>query len=307
MIYLEKKKDGTSAALPVLIENALPQSVRNEIATLENDFLATLEEIRLRRGRLPEYIALGTGVFGSKPINDAEMDDTVYALCERSVYAHTETICRGYIRAPCGVRIGVCGRAVTENGKVTAVRDISSLNIRLPRGDFPDVSALAEILSENGGGMLVFSPPRVGKTTVLRALARELSGKRQKHVAIVDTRGELSYALDGERLRVDILDGYPRGDGIENAIRTLSPDMIICDEIGSDAEAEAILSAQNCGVPVIASLHAGSLREAAKKQKNGIKELYAAEVFSTFVLLERGTGKRRCTWKIYGREEFLQA
>ena len=180
MIYLEKKKDGTSAALPVLIENALPQSVRNEIATLENDFLATLEEIRLRRGRLPEYIALGTGVFGSKPINDAEMDDTVYALCERSVYAHTETICRGYIRAPCGVRIGVCGRAVTENGKVTAVRDISSLNIRLPRGDFPDVSALAEILSENGGGMLVFFAAESRKNDSPQGSCARTFGKTSK-------------------------------------------------------------------------------------------------------------------------------
>lgn len=307
MIYLEKEQNGTSAVLPVQIENALPQNVRKEIMSLKKDFLFSLEEIRLRRGRLPEYIALGKSIFGAFPTGDAEMDDTVYALCERSVYAHTETICRGYIRARCGVRIGVCGRAVIENGRVSAVRDVSSLNIRLPHGNFPDVSSLAAVFTENQGGMLVFSPPRVGKTTVLRALARELSGKCEKHVAVVDTRGELSYALDGKKLRVDVLDGYPRGDGIENAIRTLSPDVIICDEIGCDSEAEAILSAQNCGVPVIASLHAGSIREAANKQKRGIRELYEADVFSTFVLLERGKGERRCTWKICGREEFSQA
>lgn len=300
MIYREARQ---SVILPQTVKRALPSAVAAELDALSGPELSALEEIRLREGRRSEYVSAGGSRLGRYVPTREDMNRSFYELCERSVYAHAETVCKGYIRAPCGVRIGVCGRATEENGRVTAVRDISSLVIRLPHALLPDVSSLCEIFIASHGGMLLFSPPRVGKTTLLRAMAISLSGRYSRRTAVVDTRGELAPFFEGDGLRIDVLDGYPRGEGIEIALRALSPEVIICDEIGSESEASAILRSANCGVPVIASVHAEHASELVHKRE--IFSLIEANIFGKLVRLERGRGSKKCGWTVYEREELF--
>ena len=104
-------------------------------------------------------------------------------------------------------------------------------------------------------------------------------------MAVIDTRGELAYSLDAPRLTVDILTGYPKRQGIEIAVRTLGAQVMICDEIGDSDEAAAIISAHNCGVPLLASAHAGSMDELMKKP--GIAALHKSRAFAKYVELRR--------------------
>ena len=287
------KKENTTF-LPFFLREALTTAVIADFDRTSRLFAGRIEEIRLRSGRKSEFCARGTNILGENSVSAAEMQEIFFRLCGGSVYAHTDTLCRGYIRAEGGIRIGVCGRAVTDGTAVKAVHDISSINIRLPCTFMPRVSDLADAFSESGGGMLIFSPPGVGKTTILRSLICDLAGRLGKRTAVIDTRSELSAGLEGEKMRIDVLDGYPRGLGIEIAVRTLNPDVIVCDEIGSMLEASALMTARNCGVPVIASAHGDSARGLVCRE--GIAELHRSGIFANYVRLSRSRGSDKCIW-----------
>ena len=294
-------KRGQLCEISSYIRGALPTSLILEIEKTCGDQGKNLEEIRLRLGRKVELLFCGTSVLSESCISKELMEEIFYKLCNGSVYAHSDTICRGYIKAADGTRIGVCGSAVCSGANVTAVHDITSISIRLPSTFLPDVRCLAREVLKTGGGMLIFSPPGVGKTTVLRSLICELSGRCGKRIGVIDTRGELSFGLLGEALRADILTGYPRGEGIEIAIRTLNPEYIVCDEIGSALEARSILAAANCGVSIIASAHGDDAAKLVRRE--GIAELYQAEIFSLYTKIDRPPGGDRCNFKIYAYDE----
>ena len=134
--------------------------------------------------------------------------------------------------------------------------------------------------------MLVYSPPGEGKTTLLRGVAAALaSGAEAWRVAVIDSRGELGFSLDDASLCIDVLAGYPRALGLEIAARTMNAQLIVCDEIGGVDEARAIISAQNCGVPLLASAHGESVRSIMRR--DGIRELHLAGVFGAYVGIKR--------------------
>ena len=281
--------------LPKYLKNALPEQVLEEASELAGE----IEEIRLRVNRFAEY-KTGTSSLRGKYVPDrAAMDEILFALCGGSVYAHGETLCQGYIRGENGVRIGVVGHAVCQGNAVTALQNVTSLNIRLPvkllrlSGVGTPYPELAEAAA---GGLLICSPPGVGKTTALRYTARSLAGTGHR-VAVIDSRGELAYGLEAPGLTADILDGYPRSAGIEIALRTMCPDFIVCDEIGNADECAALLGAVGAGVSVIATAHAQSPDGALKRQ--GIAELCRHGVFSSVAFLSRN-GNERCRCEING-------
>lgn len=199
----------------------------------------------------------------SAPFSRQDIGECFLELCGNSVHSFAREISEGYITLPGGHRVGFCGTAVEQGGRLSTLKDISSLNIRFAR----EVRGCAEELCArafSGGlcSLIVCGKPLSGKTTVLRDIARILGDTRR--VAVVDTRGEIAGvyggvpALDiGEN--TDVLNGYSRGEGIMCALRSLSPEVIICDEIGGDAE--EIRQCMNCGVKLIVSAHAGSIRE----------------------------------------------
>jgi stage III sporulation protein AA len=118
-------------------------------------------------------------------------------------------------------------------------------------------------------------------------------GDEPWRVAVVDSRGELGMGLEDPALTVDILTGYPRAKGVEIAARTMNPQLIVCDELGDPREAEAILALQNCGIPFLASAHAGSTEELLRRE--GLLRLHRGRVFGLYVGLRRQGGRMSCT------------
>lgn len=296
-----KNKGGTSS-IPDVVSQALPKEVILEYEKAEKELIrGQIEEIRFRAYCKTELILPNESIQINYIPDSIAMDEMVYRLCGGSVYAHADTLCHGYIRAPNGCRIGVCGSAVTNSGKVTAIHDITSIVIRIPCRALPSCSRLTERFLSSGGGMLLISPPGIGKTTILKSMIRELSEKKAFRVAVVDTRGELAPTNYNYCRRADFLSGYPRSEGIETSIRVLNPQVIICDEIGNEQEAVSILAAQNCGVPIIASTHGESILKVINRP--GIYPLHKSRIFESYVLLSRSKGNISCSFEVLNYDE----
>jgi stage III sporulation protein AA len=250
----------------------LPDFLLSHLAALPEDLRARATEIRMRAGS-PVALTLPEGPLPLPlRLTGAQLAQVLRALCEYSVHSYTEDIARGYVTLPGGHRAGVCGTAVTERGIVTAVRDISSINLRIAREIYGAASDLYARLYQNGSlpGLLISGPPGSGKTTLLRDLARRLSGglgDRCRRVAVIDERGELAGARGGAPCcdvgaNTDVLTGYPKGEGILLAIRSLAPEIILCDELGGESDAAALEAGFHTGVRFVATVHAGSAGEA---------------------------------------------
>lgn len=273
--------------IPECVRFALPERVRADIEDCEKR-LRRVEEVRLHCGRRATLTSLGKNIPTPAVLTRSEIDRVLTRLCEGSVYAFRDTIAEGYIGLRGGIRVGVCGRAAMSGGKICGVYDIDTLAVRIPHRSPVLGQEIVGLLNEMKftRGVLIYSPPGVGKTTLLRSLAHLLaSGNDAKRVSIIDTRGELAFSLDSPALCLDLLSGYPRHIGISLAARTLGTEVMICDEIGSRAEAEAIREAHNCGVPLIATAHAASVRELLGR--TGIGVLHRAGCFGAYVGIVR--------------------
>ena len=218
-----------------------------------------VSEIRLRRGAAASVTAGGRNLVLPVSATDSEIASALRSLCDRSLYAKTATICDGFIASRHGVRVGVCGRAVVRGGEIVSVAEISSLNIRIPHRVVGCADKLWKLMKAQdfSRGVLVWSAPGVGKTTLLRELGVRLAtGANARRTAIVDSRAEL--AVDEGTGIADVLSLYPRAKGIEIAKRTLSPQVVICDEIAGEDDVSALLEAHSSGITVCASAHAFS-------------------------------------------------
>lgn len=226
-------------------------------------------ELRLRMGRPATAVMIsGRSVTCSKPLTKQDIEDCFGELCRYSVHSFRREIAEGYITLPEGHRAGFCGTAVMRDGDIETLRDISSINLRLAK----EIKGCGEALyhavfAKSLRSLLIVGAPLSGKTTVLRDLTR-LLGERHK-VALIDSRNELAACHGGTPqldvgLNTDVLSGYPKSEGMEIALRTLSPEIIICDEIGNDIS--AIEQCIHCGVKLIATAHASSLEELSKRR-----------------------------------------
>lgn len=267
-----------------------------------------LSEIRLRADAPMSVTYLDRNIisFDGRPVicSEPEVAGTLQRLCEDSVHTYSETIREGFVSLENGYRIGVVGRSGGDGESLKSVYEITSLSIRLPHA-VPDVGSEAVKYVISGGRIcstLFYSPPNVGKTTLVRDIARILStGNSARRVAIVDTRAEIYMRSMFADSIADVLTGYPRAKGIEIATRTMSPEVIICDEIGSLDEAKAILSAQNSGVPLIATAHADSFDRLMKRPN--IKTLYDNHIFRYYIGLTRVSGSKRFIYTVSDTEK----
>ena len=207
------------------------------------------QEIRLRLGEVPLIRCRSDVIRLPTVVNREELDFVINAASRYSPWA-AETMAKGYLTAPGGHRIGICGEVIVNNGIVKGFRSISSLNIRIAR-DFPGI---AKPFAQESGNVLLIGPPGSGKTTMLRDLIRQYALKRT--VCVLDERGEIFP----ERLRtgamIDVISGCNKTEGIDLLLRTMSPQIIAVDEVTEEQDAKTLIRAFHCGVQFIASAHA---------------------------------------------------
>lgn len=262
----------------------LPTVIAEEIyrlATSRREGLFGIREIRIRRGGACSIRFGKEDIRLFSTVSTEEMELTVDRLTRGALYAHRDSIAEGFISLPRGIRVGICGTAAYDGGGLVGISNMTSLLFRIPAGECDFADELYNIFSsKNYSGMLIYSPPGVGKTTAIRSLAGKLgSGKAAKKVVVIDERCELDE-FDYIGCEVDILKGYKKPIGIEIATRTMSPDVIMIDEIGV-SDSEAILGTLRCGIPIVATAHAGSRDELLSK--TSLRQLYECSVFDVAV------------------------
>ena len=228
----------------------LPPRMRREVDTLGR---YTLQELRLRLDAFPELVLKGESCWLDMRCCKEDISFCIQSASRYSPWT-AESIKRGYLTAPGGHRIGLCGLALYQNGILSGLREITSVCIRVAR-DFPGIARAAP----DAGSVLILGAPGWGKTTLLRDLVRKRSG--QNTVGVVDERGELFP--DGFDLgkKTDILRGCRKPEGLELLLRTMGPDCIAVDEITASEDCSGLIRAAGCGVTLLATAHAGSLEE----------------------------------------------
>ncbi len=256
--------------LPPVLCDALrlvPLSVRERVA-----------EIRLRINRPLMLCTHRENVFIGKNgevcedtkaafiVSKDVIEETLLCITGRALHSRSEELKKGFVTMKGGHRVGVASTAVMQNGEVSSVKDITSLNIRIAKNmSLPPVpSEIKDVLGQSMFTLLIAGAPRSGKTTLLKSIVCELSDKK-KQVAVIDTRFEIVPDADRTFDCCDVLFGYPRDEGIICAVKSLSPDVIICDELGDESDAKAVRAALGAGVSVVATAHASTKYELERR------------------------------------------
>lgn len=237
-----------------------------------------MQELRLRLGMPPELVLSGESRWLGCCVSREDLNYCINAASRYSPWA-AATTAQGYLTAPGGHRIGLCGEVVCKDGVVTGIREISSLCIRVAR-DFPGIAKRA---ADVPGSILILGAPGWGKTTLLRDLIRQIGEKQC--VSVVDERGELFPEGLERGKKTDILTGCPKSPGIDMVLRTMGPDCIAVDEITAEADARALLRAANCGVRLLATAHGTSAADL--RRRSVYRSLAESGVFQTLLILRQ--------------------
>ena len=201
---------------------------------------------------------------------------------KNSAYAVQDQIRQGFLTIPGGHRMGICGTAVCEKGRIQTIREIQSLSLRISHERLGAADPCMNLLWSHPGSALIHGSPGSGKTTVLRDAVRQLSDRFCVRVGVVDERGEIAACLDGQpQFRIgrltDVLSFCPKREGIELLLRSMRPDWIAVDEITAEEDVEAILRASYCGVRFLATAH--TLRPDDLQRRPIYRQLLSAGVF----------------------------
>ena len=277
-----------------------PRRISNKLEEYLKQTNYIIEEIRLRAER-PIIIKHSKGEDILKTtVSVNEILETLQHICDNSIYAYQNQICNGFVTIRGGHRIGISGSVVQTNGKISNINYISNLNFRIARqiiGASNEILKYIINIEENSiYNTLIASPPGAGKTTILRDVVRRLSdGIEQinfkgKTISLVDERGEIAAVYKGVPqndigIRTDVMDNVEKSVGMKLLIRSMSPEIIVADEIGKDEDVEAISYAVCSGIKGIFTAHGGSLKEL--KLNPSISKIMDKHIFDRIIFLDK--------------------
>ncbi len=242
-----------------------------------------LQEIRLRMGDPPELVKKGISQWYGSKITREDISFCINAATKYSPWT-SQSITKGFVTAPGGHRIGICGDCVYDGEGVKNINHISSLCVRIAC-EYP---RLALPLYRRMESILIIGRPGSGKTTLLRDLVKGISDNQDGAVVAIDERREIFPMIDGQPVfqrgkRTDVLSGCKKSNAMDMALRTMSPTTIAMDEITDVEDCNALLNGAWCGVRLIATAHAGSRDELYERPI--YQPLLQNHIFQTLVVL----------------------
>ncbi|OLO42851.1 stage III sporulation protein AA [Alkalihalophilus pseudofirmus] len=282
--------------------DVLPEPIAQLITQCPDSLKKDIEEIRIRINRPLEVIAGGKPYYPEfhkqvYKVRPEEGQHLLNQLSQYSLYAFEEELKRGFITIRGGHRVGLAGKVIIESGHVKALRDISSYNIRIARQKIGVANKVVPHIYQKGWqNTLIVGAPQTGKTTLLRDIARIISSGVPElnippsKVGVVDERSEIAASVRGVPQhdlghRIDVLDGCPKAEGMMMMIRSMSPEVLIVDEIGRKEDSIAIMEAIHAGVKIVTTVHGFDMEEL--DQRPTIAELMKANVFNRCIELTR--------------------
>lgn len=289
------------------ILNVLPRSIRVLLKQEELEY-EHLQEIKLRVEKPLLLLYRGGELILERQrgqpyyVTKEDVREMMEYVSNYSLYAYEEEMKQGFITIEGGHRIGMTGQAIVERGKVKNLKHISSINMRLSHEIIGCADKVFPYITNNRNlyHTLIVSPPRCGKTTLLRDMIRQISSGNAylngMSVGVVDERSEIGGSYMGVAqndlgIRTDVLDGCPKAEGMIMLIRSMGPQVIAVDEIGGAEDIGAIAYAMHCGCKMLATVHGQSIEELRRKPV--LEQVIKEKRFERYILLsnERKTGQ----------------
>ncbi|MBR2969531.1 MAG: Flp pilus assembly complex ATPase component TadA [Clostridia bacterium] len=278
-----------------MLKDYLSRDIYNLI--IKNFSFSNINEIRMRAGE-KIIITVGRKKYYLKDNEDfvivtqAMLEQFIMRISENSLYAYNDNIINGYITLPKGIRVGISGNVVTDGDKVITIKDFQAVNIRIPHFIRNCSLPAYEYLVDDGvKNTLIISSPGAGKTTFLRDFVYQLHEHNiPLNVLIADERNEIASVVKGEANIdlggfCDIYTNCSKQFAFKNGIRSMCPDLIVTDEIDLDKDMNSILEAINCGVNVVATIHAKDIKQL--KKKKSFDYILNEKLFSRYVVLSK--------------------
>lgn len=287
----------------------LPEKISSEIRNFIRE--GNIQEIRIKVGKPIILILSNEERILDYVTTSDEVKGILVKISNYSLYAYEEEIKQGYITIKGGHRVGIAGECVISGGEIKTIKNISSLNIRISKAVNGSSKKIMPIITEGDRiyNTLIISPPKCGKTTILRDIAKNISngiytlGLKGKKVVIIDERSEVAACYNGipqmdVGIRTDVLDNCLKKTGMIMAIRSLSPEVLICDEIGTLGEVEALNMAFNSGVNIVVTVHGFDIEDIYNRKV--FKELIDESIIERVVVLSsrKGAGTIDKVYKI---------
>lgn len=274
----------------------LPLKMRESLyGIFDENVKKHLEEINIRINR-PVILRLSDyngrrEILTDFMVTDEILKETVGYISNFSLYAYEDQVKEGFLTIKGGHRIGISGKTIMSGRDVKTIKNITSLNIRIARqikGCANDV--MENIMKSDFDNTLIISPPCMGKTTLLREMVRLLSDKYKYKIGLVDERGEIAACHMGIPQndigqRCDVMDGCKKDIGLMMLVRSMSPDIIAVDELGSESDIEAIKMAGNYGGKIIGTIHGNSITSIANKKF--MKDLIEEKFFKNYIIIQK--------------------
>lgn len=271
-------------------------SIRKEVEDANLNW-KQIQEFRLRIGQPLTVLYQNKEMVFPIVVAHRELQETLDYVSNYSLYAYENEMKQGFITIEGGHRVGMAGQVLLEQGKVKNLKQISSLNIRISHEILNCSDKLFPYITHNKQmyHTLLISPPRCGKTTLLRDLIRQISdGNRMVKgctVGVVDERSELAGSYQGipqnrMGMRTDVLDGCPKAEGMLMLIRSMAPQVIAVDELGAPEDVQALRYAMHCGCKMLATVHGESLEEVSRKPL--FEQLVNDQCFERYIVLRNG-------------------